>query len=630
MEVTPSDTSHSQSGEDLYLLDRYLRQLFPDGGVYFEAGAMDGVRYSNTKLLADEHGWTGVLVEPHPLNFELLEANRPDDRCFDCAISSEKGSIDFVYFENPKLAAVSGVPETFPERLRSKFYESDDDWMQQQRASSLVETSVPTRTLDWILRESGVERVNLASLDLEGHELSALRSYSGQVPIDLLLVELNGLAIGAHLATLGYVEIDRIANNQLFASPEMLESDLIQARRLQFRFTDIGQPGTANGGLVDHVALRSQLVEAGVSTEEWPAIVSRDEAADEFEGFEAIDRTASIGDPDHHFIFGESVRRCPASPGFVIEDARLSFDVTSAYRPTFYVFDAAGRLVDGLGWGAAPFLDEPSERIGSATFVDDRFVRFNICHLAVDKLPRAMCARAQTGVATAAVFAGGEYVRALGELVGIEVTELAGERTRGTVRFEQLVVFADSFRRVAHPLHFGAATHLDCIEQLRTAARAIKRRPWHRRPPTRLFVHRQLARSRRAANFAELEAALNDRGIAVVDPASMAPRDQFAMFAGAELVVGVHGAGLTNALFMQPGGALVEILPQMVATRAYADLADAASLDYRYQVAAAADVGFLDPAETYLDLAQRPDVVVDIEHLLGLIDGSVPSGLPAR
>lgn len=47
-----------------------MEHFFPDaaktGGVFFEMGAIDGVKLSNTYLL-DRMGWRGLLIEANPL-----------------------------------------------------------------------------------------------------------------------------------------------------------------------------------------------------------------------------------------------------------------------------------------------------------------------------------------------------------------------------------------------------------------------------------------------------------------------------------------------------------------------------------------------------------------------------------
>ena len=75
----------------------------------------------------------------------------------------------------------------------------------------------------------------------------------------------------------------------------------------------------------------------------------------------------------------------------------------------------------------------------------------------------------------------------------------------------------------------------------------------------KLFVSRGSAASRRVVNEAELEPVLAEHGFEVVDPAGMSIAEQVALFSRASVVVGPHGAGLTNLLFSPPGTRVVEI-----------------------------------------------------------------------
>lgn len=62
---------HSQYGED-GILQEIFHRLGVERGIAVEFGAWDGVRWANTKLLADQ-GWRCLLIEPHPKRFDVLE-----------------------------------------------------------------------------------------------------------------------------------------------------------------------------------------------------------------------------------------------------------------------------------------------------------------------------------------------------------------------------------------------------------------------------------------------------------------------------------------------------------------------------------------------------------------------------
>jgi capsular polysaccharide biosynthesis protein len=78
----------------------------------------------------------------------------------------------------------------------------------------------------------------------------------------------------------------------------------------------------------------------------------------------------------------------------------------------------------------------------------------------------------------------------------------------------------------------------------------------------RLFVSRQRAASRRIVNEDEIFAIAARHGFERVFPEDMSFAEQMALFAGAEMVAGALGAGLTNAVFMAPGSSLLEFAPE--------------------------------------------------------------------
>jgi Glycosyltransferase 61 len=94
--------------------------------------------------------------------------------------------------------------------------------------------------------------------------------------------------------------------------------------------------------------------------------------------------------------------------------------------------------------------------------------------------------------------------------------------------------------------------------------RAVRRRLGLDGPPAargarRLFVSRRDAAKRRVVNEEVLVAALGDLGFEVVVPGAVSFAEQVRVFSEAEIVVGPHGAGLANALFMPEGSAMLEL-----------------------------------------------------------------------
>ncbi|MCP9917499.1 FkbM family methyltransferase [Cyanobium sp. ATX 6F1] len=182
---------YSQFGEDKFLIDNFLsRPGIPK--FYIELGAIDGIRYSNTKTLEDEHGWSGILIEPIPSAFEKLKLNRPGNMLVNSIVGSEEGEVKFRFFNNPDLQCVSAVKSTQKESHEKQWMNlqtAENDWLADQIENDLQEIILPTQSLGGIVRRSRIPSFGLLSLDVEGHELEVLKSYDWEIPVSYILVE---------------------------------------------------------------------------------------------------------------------------------------------------------------------------------------------------------------------------------------------------------------------------------------------------------------------------------------------------------------------------------------------------------------------------------------------------------
>jgi FkbM family methyltransferase len=136
---------------------RLVRQFFGGAkpGVFVEVGANHPTQASQTWHL-EQQGWSGVLVEPNPDLCELLRAQRPRSRTFQAAVGGpdQAGEVDL-------LLGAEHVHSTVAPVL--------DDPLSGRKIR------VPLRTLDAILEEAGLERIDFLSIDVEGMELAVLQ-----------------------------------------------------------------------------------------------------------------------------------------------------------------------------------------------------------------------------------------------------------------------------------------------------------------------------------------------------------------------------------------------------------------------------------------------------------------------
>jgi FkbM family methyltransferase len=178
---------YSQCEEDIFLNNNIFKNK--KNGVYIELGALDGVLYSNTKFFEDTLNWSGILIEPHPLKFELLKINRPNNFLFNDLVSCYKEPLKFRYFMDGH-AAVSGVENTLSQHHFDNFFESNNDYNKLLPQST---TFIFPKTLTEIIKTTNLTHIDLLSLDVEGHEYEVLQSWDFSIPINVILIETLGV-----------------------------------------------------------------------------------------------------------------------------------------------------------------------------------------------------------------------------------------------------------------------------------------------------------------------------------------------------------------------------------------------------------------------------------------------------
>ncbi len=118
-----------------------------------------------------------------------------------------------------------------------------------------------------------------------------------------------------------------------------------------------------------------------------------------------------------------------------------------------------------------------------------------------------------------------------------------------------------------------------------------------------MFFSRGKAKQRRLSNEAELESIAAERGFARFEAHSENHAEQVQRFGNADVIVAVHGAGLTNLIFARPGATLIELFPENCIKSTYLWLARRMGLNYRAVIGSPGDYrqGFHLPPERLRD-----------------------------
>lgn len=165
---------------------KLLKYLNFKDGFYIECGANDGVNQSNTWYFEKNLNWRGILIEPNKQIFEELKKNRSSKNIFkNVALVSEdfKNKNEEIYLTKNNLESKLTNVCTFPNQ------------------------KVVTETLNNILKEINVNKINFFSLDVEGYEEEVLRGLNlNSFDIDYILIETNNLdKINSTLKSCNYI-----------------------------------------------------------------------------------------------------------------------------------------------------------------------------------------------------------------------------------------------------------------------------------------------------------------------------------------------------------------------------------------------------------------------------------------
>jgi hypothetical protein len=104
--------------------------------------------------------------------------------------------------------------------------------------------------------------------------------------------------------------------------------------------------------------------------------------------------------------------------------------------------------------------------------------------------------------------------------------------------------------------------------------------PWLPDTADEIYVARTDAQNRAVANEAELIDFLDRQGVRIIVPGSLSVAEQIAAFRTARLVIGPHGAGMSNIAFCQPRSFVYELLPQNYPNMCFNRIAQSVGLNY--------------------------------------------------
>ena len=205
----------------------------------------------------------------------------------------------------------------------------------------------------------------------------------------------------------------------------------------------------------------------------------------------------------------------------------------------------------------------------------------NYFHWVTEALPRLLLARAggaEPQLVLPEFLAKSKFVRESLTLLG-ENYEVLGDRFRH--KFAKLTLVS--------PMAPSGNPNPEVIGQLRARVRDSLMGPSREFLPKqdlRLWVSRARSRKRHIENEPALSPLLARFGFTIVYPEELSFAEQIEIFSRATVVAGLHGAGLTNIVFMASGGVVLEVRRVGDAhNNCYFALASATNQRYGYALA---------------------------------------------
>ena len=141
------------AGQDL-IINNFFKNK--NEGVYIDVGCYHPYKGNNTKKLYDK-GWSGINIDLDFHTIDLFNFIRKRDENINIAISDYEGEKNLYFFHN--RSAINSLSE-----------------IRKKEAKEI--RKIQTKTLNYILENSKFknEKINLLSIDVEGHEMEVLNS----------------------------------------------------------------------------------------------------------------------------------------------------------------------------------------------------------------------------------------------------------------------------------------------------------------------------------------------------------------------------------------------------------------------------------------------------------------------
>jgi len=151
----------SQFGEDVYVHSLFEKNF---KGKFLDVGCYHPTRHNNTYLMY-KNGWRGINIDLNPLTIELFNFMRPKDININIGISDSETEKRLFFID--ELNTQNTLDENQLNFLKNHHNIKDNE---------IIEKYIKTKSLSDILNEYKFFDIDFMNLDVEGHELTILKT----------------------------------------------------------------------------------------------------------------------------------------------------------------------------------------------------------------------------------------------------------------------------------------------------------------------------------------------------------------------------------------------------------------------------------------------------------------------
>lgn len=180
-------------------MDLILKDIFKNkkNGFYVDVGCQHPIKNNNTYLLF-KNKWSGINIDMDRLNIDFFNYNRPNDININAAVSDRRENVDFFYYhdKSPINTLNQNISDKHMTTVKQVF-------------------KIQTETISKLLENLEIPKIDLLTIDVEGHELKVLKGFDFDKYNPSVIV-LEFLDLEAEKWEIPYNNFNNILNSEIF------------------------------------------------------------------------------------------------------------------------------------------------------------------------------------------------------------------------------------------------------------------------------------------------------------------------------------------------------------------------------------------------------------------------------